>query len=109
MKVYKRVKPAPTGNRLLCLFGISFENYLNDLLTLSVSLLCLSCVSLRAEHRYRALVAGTLVEVNHTVGQGIQSIVLALCHILAWEVLVATLANNDVAGNNLLATPNLNT
>jgi len=49
------------------------------------------------------------VEINHTVGQGIQCIVLALCYILAGKVLVTTLANNDVAGNDLLATPNLNT
>jgi hypothetical protein len=30
-----------------------------------------------------------------------------LSYILAGEVLVTTLANDDVAGNNLLTTPNL--
>ena len=49
------------------------------------------------------------MEVDHTVCQSIQCVVLTLSDILTGEVLVATLANDDVAGNDLLTTPNLNT
>ena len=81
-------------NKLFCLLGFSLLGSLS--------------VNLRREHRNSTLVASSLVEVNNTVGQSIQCIVLALCNILTGEVLVTTLANNDVAGNDFLATPDLN-
>lgn len=74
---------------------------------LSFSFLCFVSVSLWRENRNGALVACTLVEVHHAVGQSIQSVVLALSNVLTGIVLVTTLANDDVAGNDLLTTPNL--
>ena len=71
-----------------------------------ISLLIL-CFGLRY-HRHNALVAGSLVEVHNTVGQCIEGVILADTYILAGVVLGATLANDDVAGDNFLATPNLN-
>lgn len=79
----------------------------NKLLNLSLSLLGFVSVSLWREHRYGTFVASTLVEVHHTIGQGIQCIVLALCNILTGIVLVTTLAYNDVTSNDFLTTPNL--
>jgi len=76
---------------------------------LSLGFLSLFSVSLGAEHRHCALVAGTLVEVYHAVCQSIQRIILALSNVLTSEMLVATLTDDDVAGDNLLSTPNLNT
>ena len=52
---------------------------------------------------------GSLVEVHHTVYEGVEGVVLADTYILTWVVLRATLANDDVAGNHTLATPNLHT
>ena len=52
---------------------------------------------------------GSLVEVHHTVYKCVESVVFANTYILTWVVLCATLANDDVAGNYTLATPNLNT
>ena len=43
----------------------------NKLLNLSLSLLGFVSVSLWREHRYGTFVASTLVEVHHTIGQGI--------------------------------------
>lgn len=60
-------------------------------------------------HRDFALVELSFVEDNDAVGKSIKGIVLALCDILTWEVLVATLANDDVAGCNLLSTPDFYT
>lgn len=79
----------------------------NKLLNLSLSLLGFFSVSLWREHRHGTFVASSLVEVHHTVGQGIQCVVLALRYILTGVVPVATLANNDVTGNDFLTTPNL--
>ena len=75
---------------------------------LSVSLLGFLSVNIGRENRNCALIAGSLVEVNHAICKSIQCVVLALSYIFAGEVLVTTLANDDVAGDDLLATPNLN-
>ena len=61
------------------------------------------------DYRYDTLVAGAFVEIHHAVNKCIQCIVLANTYVLTRIVLCATLANDDVAGNNLLTTPNLNT
>ena len=66
-------------------------------------------VSFRGQYGNCALVASSLVEVNDAIRKSIQCIVLALSNILSREVSVTTLANDNVAGNNLLTTPNLNT
>lgn len=64
-------------------------------------------VSLGREHGNGALVALALVEVNHAIGQCVERVILSLRYILSRVMPVATLANDDVAGDNLLATPNL--
>lgn len=51
----------------------------------------------------------TFLEDYNTVLQGVQCVVLTHCHVLAGVVLGAALANDDVAGNALLTTKNLNT
>ena len=60
-------------------------------------------------YRNCALVITAFVEVYHTVNESIQGVVLADTHVLTWVVLCAALANDDVAGDTLLATPDLNT
>ena len=47
------------------------------------------------------------MEVNNTVCKCIQCVVLTLCNVLAWEVLITALANDNVTCDNLLATPDL--
>ena len=90
------------GNwRPLCLFGISC------CCLLCLSLLGLLSVNLRSEYRDSALVAGTLVEIYDSISQCIERVILTLSYILTGEVLVATLTNDNVAGYNLLATPDL--
>lgn len=59
-------------------------------------------------HRHYALVAASLVEVNHTVNQRIKRIVLTNTNVFAWIVLRTALANYDVAGDALLAAPDFN-
>ena len=48
------------------------------------------------------------MELYHTVYKCKQGVILANTYILSGIVLGATLANDDVAGNTLLATPDLN-
>ena len=60
-------------------------------------------------YRNSALVLATLVEIHNAVNESVQGVVLADTHILTRVVLCATLANDDVGGDNLLSTPNLNT
>lgn len=60
------------------------------------------------DNRNDRLVVLTLVEVNSTIYESVESIVLTLSNINAWEVLVTTLTNDDVASYTLLTTPNLN-
>ena len=60
-------------------------------------------------YRNCALVITAFVEVYHTVNESIQGVVLADTHVLTRVVLGAALANDDVAGDTLLATPDLNT
>ena len=67
--------------------------------------LCLCCW----DDRDNALVILSLVEVYGTVNESVEGIVLALSDTSTWEVLVATLAHDDVACYNLLTTENLNT
>lgn len=70
--------------------------------------LCLRCC-LRRYNRDLALVELSFVEDNDAVGKSIKGVVLALRDVLTWEVLVATLANDDVAGCNLLSAPDFYT
>jgi hypothetical protein len=44
------------------------------------------------------------VEVYGAINESVESIILALSHTSTWEVLVATLANDDVTCYNLLST-----
>ena len=60
-------------------------------------------------YRNCALVITAFVEIYHTVNESIQGVVLADTHVLTRVVLCAALANDDVAGNTLLTTPDLNT
>lgn len=60
-------------------------------------------------YRNCALVITAFVEVYHTVNESIQGVVLADTHVLTRVVLGAALANDDVAGDTLLTTPDLNT
>lgn len=57
--------------------------------------------------RYNALVIACLLEIHSAVNQSVQGIVLANTNIIARVVLCTTLANDDVACDALLATPNL--
>lgn len=61
---------------------------------------CLGSVILLRENRDLALVELSLVEVNYAISKSIQSVILTLSNILAYEVLVATLTNNDVTGRD---------
>ena len=84
------------------MFGASwtfFVGYPSDLLL---------SFSLRYNRNY-TLVVLSLVEVYSTVNESIEGVILTLCNACTWEVLVATLANDDVACYNLLTTENLNT
>ncbi len=81
----------------------------NSVLLLGLDFLGLLGVNLRREHRDCTLVATSLVEVHNTVGQCIECVVFALGYVLTGEMLVTTLTHDDVAGDDLLTTPNLNT
>lgn len=59
-------------------------------------------------YRHNALVTATFVEINHTVNQRIKRVVFANTNVLARVMLGTTLANNDVAGDALLAAPDFN-
>lgn len=59
------------------------------------------------DNRHDRLVVLSSVEVYCTVYESVESIVLTLCYIFAREMLVTTLANDDVACDALLTTPNL--
>lgn len=74
------------------MFGISF-------LFLSFSL---------GKYRYDAPVLASLTEINDSVSESIKSVILTNTYILTGVMLGAALANNNVAGDNLLTTPNLN-
>ena len=74
---------------------------------LSLGLLQLLSISLGREHANSALIALTLVEIHHAIGKSEQSVVLTLSYVLTWEVLVATLANDDVTCDDALTTPDL--
>lgn len=67
--------------------------------------LCLGCW----DNGNNTLVVLTLVEVNSTVYESVESVVLALSYTSTSEVLVATLTNDDVACDNALTAENLNT
>lgn len=54
-------------------------------------------------YRNSALVLATLVEIHNAVNESVQGVVLADTHILTRVVLCATLANDDVAGDDCLA------
>ena len=60
-------------------------------------------------YRNSALVSAALVEIHNAVNESVESIVFADTYILTRVVLCAALANDDVACDNLLAAPNLNT
>lgn len=64
-------------------------------------------VSLGREHGNGTLVAFSLVEVNHAIHERVERVVLSLRYILSRVMPVATLANDDVAGDDFLASPNL--
>lgn len=59
-------------------------------------------------YRNNALVAASFLEVYYSVYQSKEGIVFANTDIVSGVVLCAALANDNVAGDNLLATPNLN-
>ena len=71
----------------------------------AIMVLCLGCW----DNGNNTLVVLSLVEVNSTVNECIESVVLALSYTSTCEVLIATLANDDVACDNALAAENLNT
>ena len=58
-------------------------------------------------YRNYALVALALVELNCSIAESVQRIVLTHSHVVACIVLRATLANDDVTSNNLLTSENL--
>lgn len=59
-------------------------------------------------YRHYASVSAALVEVNHAVYQCVESVILTDTYVISRVVSCTTLANDDVAGDNLLTTPNLN-
>ena len=103
--VQKKNKDNPYGLSLLCLFGISFFSkfYAIGSITRGQRSLSLGCWY----DRYHALVVLSLVEVYSTVNESIESVVLTLSNASTGEVLVTTLANDDVAGCNALTAENL--
>ena len=60
-------------------------------------------------NRNNAAVALTALEHHHTVGEGEERVVAAHTYVFAGIVDRAALANDDVAGDASLATPDLNT
>ena len=60
------------------------------------------------KYRYDASVLTTLAEVYDSVSKSIKSIILTDTYIQTRIVLCTALANDDVACDNLLTTPNLN-
>jgi hypothetical protein len=54
-------------------------------------------------------VVGLFAELNNTIGQSVQGIILADADIQSGVVLRATLANDDVARNALLSTEDFHT
>ena len=60
-------------------------------------------------HGHDAAVAVAAVESNRSVNEGEERVVLAHADVLAGIVHGTALANDDVAGDALLAAPNLNT
>ena len=78
-----------------CLFGINFVLF---------KILLGFCVW---NDRHHALVKACLLEIHCAVNQSVEGIVLANTNIIARVVLCTTLANDDVACDALLATPNL--
>ena len=71
--------------------------------------LSLSDVLCLRNYRYNTLVVLALVELNSTIAESIERIILTHGNIVACIVLRATLANDDVTCNNLLTAENLNT
>ena len=60
-------------------------------------------------NRNDATVALATLEHNHTVGEGEERVVAAHTYVFAGIVNCTALANDDVAGDASLATPDLNT
>lgn len=58
-------------------------------------------------YRNNTLVKLSFVEVNGTVYESVERVVLTNSYILAWVVLCTTLTNDDVTGNALLTTEDL--
>lgn len=80
------------------MFGISFENS-------GFAFIGLLGVCLFRKNGYGTLVPLSAVEVNDSVCQGIEGIILSLSYVVTREMLVATLAYNNIAGNNSLTAP----
>lgn len=59
-------------------------------------------------YRHSALVLATLAEVNDAVNQCIECVILTNTYVQARVVLCTALANDDVACDALLATPDFN-
>lgn len=59
------------------------------------------------DNGHHALVASALVEIHHAIYQCVEGVVLAYAYIGSGVVLCAALANDDVACDHFLATPNL--
>ena len=80
---------------LCCLFGISVVFYW---ISLGLGI---------RDDRNDALVVLALVELNSTINERIERVVLTDSHVVARIVLCAALANDDVARDALLSTENL--
>lgn len=65
---------------------------------------CLCC----RDYRHNALVLAALVEVYNSINECIKSVILTDTYILARVVASTALANDNVACNTCLTTPNLN-
>lgn len=61
------------------------------------------------KHGNDAAVQASALEVDNTVGQGEERVVLTHAYVFARVVYCAALTNDDVASNANLTTPNLNT
>lgn len=59
-------------------------------------------------YRNNALVMTTLVELNSTINQSIECIILTHSNVVTCIVLRTTLANDDITCNTLLTAENLN-